>query len=369
MTDPDLSPGPPLVQRVAEEVPLVARVAAPLPPRPRPGLVVGGLLTVGFAVVLFGTMIGIVVVAFLLMAITGDIAVLDTPEGAKPGSLASLPPRITQVVAWSIVIAYAAGLMYSILVLRVIVGRNWFREAGLRRFPLPHFLLGLIALPGFVVLSDALARFFFWVTRMENLMDQSGDLGSLFRPFHWSFTVLAIGIGPGVVEELWCRGFLGRGFVGRCGWVGGVLLTSLTFGMLHAYPPPYVMVTAVMGVGLHFTYAMSRSLWVPMTIHTLNNSFAALTAVGTIPTAQMEQVVADHPALVLGLAIGTVLLAGLAMWTGRARVVADPTGPPPLRGVMVPTGPSGHLSGGMPSWALAAAAGLCSGGLVWALFG
>ena len=369
MTEPDPSPNPPLVGRAEYELPRVEQVATPRPPQPRPGLVEGGLLTVGFLVVLLGTMIGIVLVAFLLAAIAGQGDALKAPEGAKPGTVGGIPPAITEAVAWSVAIAYAAGLMYALLVLRIVVGRNWAREAGLLRFPLPHLLLGLLALPGFVVLSDVLARFFFWVTRMEHLMDQSSDLGALFKPFHWSFAVLAIGIGPGVVEELWCRGFLGRGFVGRCGWIGGVLLTSLAFGLLHMWPPPYVAVTAVMGVGLHFTYAMSRSLWVPIIIHTMNNSFAALTAVGTIPTAPMEQAGTDSPAAVIGLAVGTVLLVGLAMWTGRACVATDPAARPPLRGVMVPEGAASNMFGGKPNWLLVAAAGLCSGGLVWALFG
>src|SRR5208337_4060578 len=74
------------------------------------------------------------------------------------------------------------------------------------------------------------------------------------------FGVLVVGLGPALNEELFCRGFLGRGLLGRYGTVGGILLTSLFFGLLHL-DPPHVVATFVMGCCLHFTYLMTRSLW------------------------------------------------------------------------------------------------------------
>jgi uncharacterized protein len=359
-TDPTPPPEPPLVLRPDGEPPLVLPVEPPPSRPPRPGFFEGGLLTIGFAIILFGTLIGIVLAAVGWVAVREGVDALTARPGAKEGSVESLPPVIAEVLAWSFVAGYAAALIYSLLICRVVIGRGWTREVGLRRLPPVHLLLALISLPGFVITSDVLARLAFQVFGAE--VDQSGDIGELFKPFHWSFAVLAIGVGPGVVEELWCRGFLGRGFVGRYGWVVGVGLASLFFGLLHLYPPPYVLVTAAMGIWLHFTYAVSRSLWVPVTIHLLNNSIAGLMAVGMIPTEGVDVALNEASVVITTVAVGALLLGGLAMWTARGR----PTGDGPHAGVMVP--PGVEIVHGPPNIAAAVVGGVCSFVLVWLLF-
>jgi hypothetical protein len=74
---------------------------------------------------------------------------------------------------------------------------------------------------------------------------------------------------------LWCRAFLGRGLVGRHGLVMGVILTSVLFGAIHGDPRQGTM-AALMGLVLHFSYLMTRSLWVPMLLHFLNNSLSVV---------------------------------------------------------------------------------------------
>src|SRR5207244_1470775 len=85
--------------------------------------------------------------------------------------------------------------------------------------------------------------------------------------------ILIIGFGPAIGEELWCRGFLGRGLVGNYGPVAGAFLTSFLFGLIHI-EPRQAMVAMLMGLVLHYTYLMTRSLLVPMLLHLLNNSLA-----------------------------------------------------------------------------------------------
>jgi hypothetical protein len=184
--------------------------------------------------------------------------------------------------------------------------------------------------------------------------------------------VLEIGVGPGVVEELWCRGFLGRGLVGRYGWPAGILLASLFFGLLHMYPLGYVLVTAVMGVGLHLVYLASRSLWVPMVLHTLNNSLAVLLTVGVIPAGRLEQNLAAAPVLIPLLGACVLVFVGVAMATGRVRLVpADPSLPawePPYPGVAdPPPGANAVLRAGRPSPVATVLAVAASGILVYLL--
>jgi uncharacterized protein len=281
--------------------------------------------------VLFGAIIAVFLVAWgLLYAREGAEAVRPRPE-ADPASVASLHPSLVAVLAWSFPLGYAAGGLFAVVVLRKVVGPVWAREAGLRRLPLTHLGLGLLALPAFSVASDGLAVLLYRAFGVEHLLDQAGELGTLFAGFHPLFVLLAIGVGPGVVEELWCRGFLGRGLVGRYGWAVGVVLSSSFFGLLHLWPPPYVILTAVMGLALHFAYACSRSLGVPIAVHAANNGFAGLAAVGAVPVGGMDRALAAYPAVTYGLAAVVLLTCGWAAWTGRA-VAAGP------RGVMVPPG-------------------------------
>lgn len=303
MTDEPPPPAdPPLVTRVEAAEP----VALPSAPRigwldkPQPGLLEAAVLTLGYAAVVFGTMIGLVLVAMLVTALLGDKGALKPKPGAAPGSIGALPPALAEALGYSMVAAYVAGLIFTLVLLRLMAGRTWASQIGLTRLPSGYLLLAIIAFPAFSVGSDLLAQVVDRVFGASDFQAKAGQgLGDLLRGFPWWFAVLAVGVCPGVAEELWCRGFLGRGLVARYGPWLGVLFTSVFFGLLHVYPFPYVFLTAVMGAGLHFTYLMSRSLWVPITIHLLNNSLAALAAIGMLPATPTEPTIG-----IVGLTVG-----------------------------------------------------------------
>lgn len=330
-----LPPAPPLEVDEPEAIPLVLPESAPMrrPPRAQPHFGWAMLWNLGFAVVLFGTMLAIVLVAAAVLAVRGEL-------GPGVADQDAIPRPLAETLAISIPIAYFAGLVFAVIALRLVVGRSWPRQIGLRRPPLMHVVLVIVGLPAFVLASDAVARLLIEVFGSAEEGNQEKLLRDLFLPFPWWFAVLAIGVGPGVVEELWCRGFLGRGLVGRYGWPLGIALTSLFFGLLHVLPPWYVVVTATMGVGLHLVYLASRSLWVPILLHTLNNSISALASIGLIPLDRLERNAAAAPFLVWLLAAGLLVFVGVAMTTGRVRLVPlDPTAPawePPFPGVAHP---------------------------------
>jgi hypothetical protein len=164
------------------------------------------------------------------------------------------------------------------------------------------------------------------------------------------FTVLVVAVGAGVNEDLFCRGFLGRGLVGRYGYVGGVLLTSMLFGLLHINPP-HVVAAAMMGVILHFAYLTARSLWIPIGLHVLNNAASVLTAPDLLPTnpelKKLDDVTNAHP---LGLVLAScflLLAVGWALYSGRSRLVPTaspaPAWHPPYPGVAYPPADSGTV--------------------------
>src|SRR5262249_22812770 len=135
--------------------------------------------------------------------------------------------------------------------------------------------------------------------------------------------VLGIGLGPALAEELWCRGFMGRGLVARFGVVGGVLLTSLFFGLLHL-DPALILATGFLGLCLHFVYLTTRSLWLPMLLHFLTNSLAVVLT----HYPDLQKLVGDEEHLSASICAGAFALlvaVGWALYVSRARLLGSQT--------------------------------------------
>ncbi|MCO6046673.1 tetratricopeptide repeat protein [Aeoliella sp. ICT_H6.2] len=107
-----------------------------------------------------------------------------------------------------------------------------------------------------------------YTSYLDELFEALGD-----QPWYLGFVVICLL--PGVCEELFFRGFLGRGLLARYGPVGGIAATSLLFGLFHI-DPIQVSYTIVLGIVLHCVYLWSRSLWGPMILHILFNSTSLL---------------------------------------------------------------------------------------------
>jgi membrane protease YdiL (CAAX protease family) len=233
-------------------------------------------------------------------------------------------PAMSVGLAVGIFIIELSVVGLSLMVIRIVVGRDWPRQLAVRRPSVAHTLLALASLPALILLGNVayeVLRSFFHVPSLSDYgfggMEEMVDVASKWP---YGFAVLVIGLGPGIGEELWCRGFLGRGLVGNYGAVLGVVLSSFFFGLIHVDPCQGTM-AMLMGLWLHFVYLTTRSLWLPMMLHFLNNSLAVvaprfpqLAWVDTKPT--------DIPALVYVTA--TVLLAAVAyaLYQGRARLAA-----------------------------------------------
>jgi uncharacterized protein len=80
----------------------------------------------------------------------------------------------------------------------------------------------------------------------------------------------AVAVTAGVCEELMFRGFLIWYLAHFTGMVQAALLSSLSFGIGHAYQGPrYVVITGLLGAFLAGIYLLSGSLILSMTIHAL----------------------------------------------------------------------------------------------------
>ncbi|HUR53467.1 MAG TPA: CPBP family intramembrane glutamic endopeptidase, partial [Gemmataceae bacterium] len=247
------------------------------------------------------------------------------------------PPReMGNALAWGMFGAQVVSLGMIALVLPRRIGRDWKRQIGLRRPPVTHVFLVALMLPGFLICTSGLAY------AMELLgakrLDSADALRNVFAAWPIWMTVLTVGVGPGVVEELWCRGFLGRGLSARYGLTVGIVLTSLLFALMHLQPA-YVLVYGAMGAFLHFTYLASRSIWVPIVLHTLNNGLGAVMYLKNV-LMRLDPAPGTVVPVVYLTAFSLLLFGSIAMWTGRVVVrgpkLKDPTFVPEYPGVSAP---------------------------------
>jgi membrane protease YdiL (CAAX protease family) len=259
----------------------------PAPPPPHPNFWWSILWSFGFLMVLYGTVFAVVFSAVFIKAIVSSI---QNREGQIPGFQQAIPfrgagseqaeavptARLMESVPGlpvALFLGELVSLVFAFAIIRRLIGKDWMRILGLRRPSLSQLILVLIGFPGMLVLPDFIHKA---ATAMGVPSYQNPEeLGRLFGQWPLAFAVLVVGVGPGLSEELWCRGFLGRGLVGNYGPWLGILLTSMLFGALHV-DPAQAVATAFMGLWLHFSYLTSRSLWIPMLLHTLNNSVGVI---------------------------------------------------------------------------------------------
>lgn len=307
----------------ANDPPLVTRPdPPPAPAKPRPGFWEAVLWCLLFVVVQVAGAILVILVTFTVYAanaanpekfVTDQLETFqrafDTtaPADQRP----AVPTEFGSSLAWGMLAAQFAALALVVLVLPRRIGRDWKRQLAVRAPSKLHVLVVVLLAPGFIVLPDLVQALWNWVTGAP-MTDGAESLRGVFGALPVPLVLLAVAVGPGLVEEFWCRGFVGRGLVSRYGFVWGVLLTSVLFALMHGNPnglPAYIL----MGAYLHFVYFATRSIWAPVLLHALNNGTAIVVAlfVGN-PDPN-----AGTPTVLYLAALGLVIFGSVALWTSR----------------------------------------------------
>jgi hypothetical protein len=120
-----------------------------------------------------------------------------------------------------------------------------------------------------------------------------------------------------------------------------VFLTSFLFALMHGVPA-MLFVYTLMGAYLHFVFLATRSIWVPVLLHALNNGAAVVVALSPALSAGGERYEADAGGLKLFIdlaAAGLLVCGSVALWTGRSEPPhAGPGRAPEYPGVSAPPG-------------------------------
>ena len=185
-----------------------------------------------------------------------------------------------------------------------------------------HLFLVVLVAPGLIVLAEGFQEMFAYLTGITSPPIEVLLRGTL-QQVPWAVVLGAVALGPGLVEELWCRGFLGRGLCARYGLPWGVVLTSVLFAALHLSLAQF-LVFVLMGAYLHFVYLASRSLWVPILLHLLNNGIVTTSVLHPDLYAMWERFEADPKGFrgIMDLAsLGLLVFVSAALWTSRPEVI------------------------------------------------
>lgn len=100
---------------------------------------------------------------------------------------------------------------------------------------------------------------------LNELMTYSGGYGFAVKLF-------VLCILPGVCEEIFFRGICQTSFEARWGRWTAIIVTAVLFALLHGNPW-YFHLYLVLGFFLSWVYAVSRTLWIPITCHIINNTW------------------------------------------------------------------------------------------------
>lgn len=180
-----------------------------------------------------------------------------------------------------------------------------------------------------------------WMSGLENWMRSTEDaaaeatrnildvntVGSLIA------TIFVVGFMAGLSEEILFRGAMLRTMQdSRLGTHAVVWIVAILFSALHMQFYGFVP-RMVLGLWLGYLFVWSRSLWVPIIAHTLNNStvviFSYLTNKGIVPEGYGDNIglpaEGAFPWLALVSLIASIIIA---IWASRC-LRQSPT-PPPL---------------------------------------
>lgn len=229
--------------------------------------------------------LGLVGAFFLYQIVGGIITLLIFGEDLK-----SAPINALRLLT--------AGGQILFILLPALVFAKWIYEdvSTIIRFKLPDwkefalFILGIVILTPllqnylyiqnyFVAYLAKISPFFQNIKSALDSLDKMientyGDLLSTNNFLEGIFVIVIVSVVPALCEETMFRGFIQKSFEFKLKPFWAALITAIFFGLYHFNP--YGLIPLI-GLGFYFGFAAytSNSIFIPMTLHFLNN-FAAI---------------------------------------------------------------------------------------------
>jgi len=337
----------------------------PIIPPPDPGF--GFWMAVVWCLLYFAVMQILAAIVFglpiMFVAVAINMANNRPTPVDVPGMMSD--PVLGTALILTLVCSHLAGLLFGWLILRWRCGRQrWKRRIALSRGPtMTHAVLVLIGLPAMLALSSAIEPpIMRYVPSLSDIaqelfgihIDLPGieALMPLLQKTPWPLAIFAVAVLPAINEEFWTRGFLGQGLSARYKTWAVVLIVSFLFGCLHL-DPRQGLGAMLLGAAIHGAYLATRSLWVAIAVHGINNGLAVIHVnEGLFPVLKPLEDILN------GDRMGAVLLVGsaaflfgavcYALYETRCKLVPATAGmpvwePPDAAGVELPPPQSGTV--------------------------
>jgi membrane protease YdiL (CAAX protease family) len=146
---------------------------------------------------------------------------------------------------------------------------------ALRRSSLADHAIAVLGLIGLTTALDVIVQ----LIGLGNYgrIAELHDAISAIRPAERWPLALVLGVGAGIPEELFFRGYVMHRLASAQGKTAAMLISAALFGIFHL-DPLHAPLAAAMGVFLGFVVLKTGSLYPAITAHTINNAFAAMTA-------------------------------------------------------------------------------------------
>lgn len=279
----------------------------------RPGFWVSLLWTFLLMVSQIAITLGILVLVAVFLLLT------------EPFNANAFPNRLQSVAMyWLLPAASLSTVLFAVGTVAIAFRGDAFRYMGLRRTTaIQTVLVLLLAIPMGVLSSE----FTNWMTYPANYLFPDFPGLDHFEDFvknNWLLVFVAGCLFPGLGEELFFRGFLGRGLLTRYGLIGGTLLTAFMFGAVHVHPVQ-ASGAFLLGLVLHFVFLTTRSLWGAILLHTANNllaftlmRFGSLFPISGLTYAPQDSV-AHTPIALVFVAFAAVAVLLFALYQTRTQ--------------------------------------------------
>jgi membrane protease YdiL (CAAX protease family) len=220
-------------------------------------------------------------------------------------------------------------LSNSVGFLIVLVLGTWMARVSPRRlFPFrrfdPRLLIPLVLVSGagYLVLGevDTLLRQIpapDWFTEFMADVDQATV--DMIRRTFWPSAVALMVVAP-LTEELFFRGLLLHGFLGRYGRWRAIWASALIFAVAHLTPNQFLP-ALLTGLFMAWLMAATRNLWLPLLVHFGINGISVIWVGLVLDEGAAAETATRLPVVVTGAALA-VLVGGL-FWLRR--LVGEPS--------------------------------------------
>ncbi len=192
-----------------------------------------------------------------------------------------------------------SGGQILFILLPALVFSKWFYEdvSTIIRIKFPNWKEYAIFILGIVILTPLLQNYLYIqnyfleylskispfiqhakssLDSLDKLIENTySNLLSTNNVFEGLFVIIVVSVVPAVCEETMFRGFIQKSFEFKLKPFWAALITAVFFGLYHFNP--YGLIPLI-GLGLYFGFAAytSNSIFIPMTLHFLNNFTAII---------------------------------------------------------------------------------------------